>query len=386
MRKERASQHNSRTKKQQHSSHSYPPQGQAHLHSYDNHPQFQDHAAAGRRRSSAISIPAGAADVSLNPHFAQGFLHHELVSNNNTPANHSGTSSVQQHGHPTTSHFCPVPVGQESNNISHSPNAPNEPIGFNAPNSPNGPEEGERGLGATLVGGTSGRFLAKQLGRGGGHHHGVLGTTAGAVAANLLEHKLKKNHDQKNHHQQTQYAHDLEHGHGHGGGGGLSGMFGGDGGGVLVLSQSFDQFNLPFRQVRCKYLLPWMERILTCALVKDLADQVGTTQKKAKGGKDNGFTLLDTQRSRCKSERREGCPRKPGHLFRPRTLKPFVAGRRTPRQSRLAIFAWPSKPSASAISPSGVLILPSPNVPFPFPQAPACILSWLPQPMWEYRG
>ncbi|KAK3484984.1 uncharacterized protein B0T23DRAFT_436932 [Neurospora hispaniola] len=212
---------------QQHSSHSYPPQGQAHLHSYDNHLQLQDHAAAGRRRSSAISIPAGAADVSLNPHLAQGFLHHELVPNNDTPATHSGTSSVQQHGHPTTSHFCPV--GKESNNISHGPNAPNDPTTPHNPDGHTGPD-GERGLGATLVGGASGHFLAKQLGHGGSHHHGALGTTAGAVAANLLEHKLKKNHDQKNHHHQTQHVHDLGHGHG-GGGGGLSGMFGGGGGG-----------------------------------------------------------------------------------------------------------------------------------------------------------
>lgn len=233
---------------QQHSSYSYPPQGQAHLHSYDNHLQLQDHAAAGRRRSSAISIPAGAADVSLNPHLAQGFLHHELVPNNENPANHSGTSSVQQHGHPTTSHFCPV--GKESNNISHGSDAPNEPIGVNAPNSPDGHigPDGERGLGATLVGGASGHFLAKQLGHGGGHHHhGVLGTTAGAVAANLLEHKLKKNHDQKNHHQQTQHAHDLGHGHG-GGGGGLSGMFGGGGGGGgkhPTLQQQAQQHHCP---------------------------------------------------------------------------------------------------------------------------------------------
>ncbi|EGO58722.1 hypothetical protein NEUTE1DRAFT_144895 [Neurospora tetrasperma FGSC 2508] len=236
---------------QQHSSHSYPPQGQAHLHSYDNHLQLQDHAAAGRRRSSAISIPAGTADVSLNPHLAQGFLHHELVPNNDTPANHGGTSSVQQHSHPTTSHFCPVPVGQESNNISHGPNVSN---GFNSPNdsnAPNGPgspdgPDGERGLGATLVGGASGHFLAKQLGHGGGHHHGVLETTAGAVAANLLEHKLKKNHDQKNHDHQNQHAHDLGHGHG-GGGGGLSGMFGGGGGGGKhpTLQQQAQQHHYP---------------------------------------------------------------------------------------------------------------------------------------------
>ncbi|KAK3338924.1 hypothetical protein B0H65DRAFT_511221 [Neurospora tetraspora] len=222
-------------------SHSYPPQGQAHLHSYDNHFQLQDHA--GRRRSSAISIPAGAAGVSLNPHLAQGFLQHQVP--NNTPANHSGTSSVQHGHHPNTSHFCPV--GQDSHNTSTSnvlngPNA-NEPHGYNGPNAPNAPNgpDGERGLGATLVGGASGHFLAHQLGHG---HHGVLGSTAGAVAANLLEHQLKKSHhnDHHNdHHNQNQHAHDLGH-NGGGGRGGLSGMFGG---GHHNLQQQAQQHHYP---------------------------------------------------------------------------------------------------------------------------------------------
>ncbi|CCC12656.1 hypothetical protein SMACR_05618 [Sordaria macrospora] len=206
------------TSNQSHSSHSYPPQGQTQLHSYDNHGnhhghfQLQDHA--GRRRSSAISIPAGAAGVSLNPHLAQGsFLQHQVP--NNTPAaanaNFNCTSSGSGSGHPNTSHFCPV--GHESTaTTKHGING-NGPDTLHHPDGP----DGERGLGATLVGGASGHFLAHQLGHG---HHGVVGSTAGAVAANLLEHQLKKSHNQ--------HAHDLGHS---GGGGGLSGMFGGSNGG-----------------------------------------------------------------------------------------------------------------------------------------------------------
>ncbi|KAK1777757.1 hypothetical protein QBC45DRAFT_329915 [Copromyces sp. CBS 386.78] len=215
---ETQTQNTSNQQQSSHSSHSYPPQGQAHahLHSYDSHGnhhfQFQDHdAAGGRRRSSAISIPAGAsaAGVSLNPHPAQGFLQHQVP--NNTPANGNYTSS----GHPNTSHFCPVGPGQESHTTSQGLSGPNGSDGLTG-NGTDGPD-GERGLGATLVGGASGHFLAHQLGHG---HHGVIGSTAGAVAANLLEHQLKKSHNQ--------HAHDTGHG---GRGGGLSGMFGGSHGG-----------------------------------------------------------------------------------------------------------------------------------------------------------
>ncbi|KAK3399798.1 hypothetical protein B0T20DRAFT_468130 [Sordaria brevicollis] len=237
----------------QNSSHSYPPHGQGQANHH--HVQFQDHNtttnAPGCRRSSAISIPAGAAGVSLNPHLAQGFLTHPAPGAvpNNTPANGTHAS-----GHPNTSHFCPI--GQESTTTTHGVNGhhvtttttheqtgTNGPEGFSGADGSNGPD-GERGLGATLVGGATGHFLSHQLGHNthnnnnhghGNGHHGLLGSAAGAVAANLIEHQLKKSHD---HH-----AHDMGHsgGGGHSGGaGGLSGLFG-DGGGHHQSQQQHHQ-------------------------------------------------------------------------------------------------------------------------------------------------
>lgn len=52
--------------------------------------------------------------------------------------------------------------------------------------------DGERGLGATLVGGGVGAFAAKKSGSG---MLGALGAAAaGAIGANIIEHKFKKHH------------------------------------------------------------------------------------------------------------------------------------------------------------------------------------------------
>lgn len=141
---------------------------------------------------------------------------------NNTPAN--GAQAASGSGHANTNHFCSVGTGQESITTSHGPNGQhdlNDPNTSNDHTGPDGPDagpDGERGLGATLVGGASGHFLAQQLGHGHSNgHHGVLGSAAGAVAANLIEYQLKKSHNQ--------HAHYM--GHSGGGTGGLSGMFGG---------------------------------------------------------------------------------------------------------------------------------------------------------------
>lgn len=61
---------------------------------------------------------------------------------------------------------------------------------------PQGPgEQDERGLGATLVGGASGGFIAHKA--GGGLVGSVLGSVVGAVGANILEHKLEGKHHKK---------------------------------------------------------------------------------------------------------------------------------------------------------------------------------------------
>jgi hypothetical protein len=55
--------------------------------------------------------------------------------------------------------------------------------------------EGERGLGATVLGGGAGAFLGHKMG------HGALGTIGGlaigAIAANALEHHEKKKHEER---------------------------------------------------------------------------------------------------------------------------------------------------------------------------------------------
>ncbi|KAI1404985.1 hypothetical protein F4819DRAFT_48544 [Hypoxylon fuscum] len=73
-------------------------------------------------------------------------------------------------------------------------------------------EEGEKGLGATLIGGGAGGFLGHKLGKG--KLGTVLGSAVGAVAANMIEHRLQGRHS--------------SHGHGHhGSGGGALGFLGG---------------------------------------------------------------------------------------------------------------------------------------------------------------
>ncbi|KAI0994356.1 hypothetical protein K3495_g13826 [Podosphaera aphanis] len=56
-------------------------------------------------------------------------------------------------------------------------------------------QQDERGLGATIVGGASGGLLAHKA--GGGLMGSVLGSVAGAIGANIIEHKLEGRHKKK---------------------------------------------------------------------------------------------------------------------------------------------------------------------------------------------
>ncbi|KAI1453874.1 hypothetical protein F4805DRAFT_356241 [Annulohypoxylon moriforme] len=67
-------------------------------------------------------------------------------------------------------------------------------------------EDGERGLGATLIGGGAGGFLGHKLGKG--KLGTMLGSAVGAVAANMIEHKFERRNSN-----QSQGSHG--HGQGH---------------------------------------------------------------------------------------------------------------------------------------------------------------------------
>ncbi|GMF50611.1 unnamed protein product [[Candida] boidinii] len=64
-----------------------------------------------------------------------------------------------------------------------------------------GQETGDRGLGATLLGGTAGAFLGSKMSSNHSGFGGILGAIGGAVAANKIEDKFKNHH-----HQQQQYG------------------------------------------------------------------------------------------------------------------------------------------------------------------------------------
>jgi len=92
----------------------------------------------------------------------------------------------------------PQPYGDN-----RSGNAPYPPQG--QPQYGQGPEgapgpNGERGLGATLIGGGAGGFVGHEM--GGGVIGTVLGSVVGAIGANALEHQHKKHKEEKLHEQQ----------------------------------------------------------------------------------------------------------------------------------------------------------------------------------------
>ena len=91
--------------------------------------------------------------------------------------------------------------------------------GFDGPG-----QDGEKGLGATLVGGASGGFLAHKV--GGGLLGSLAGAVAGAIGANALEHQHKKHkeHKQEEQYAQQQYAQQQY------GGGAMGGLYPGYGG------------------------------------------------------------------------------------------------------------------------------------------------------------
>ncbi|RKF63565.1 hypothetical protein OnM2_024013 [Erysiphe neolycopersici] len=75
-------------------------------------------------------------------------------------------------------------------------------------------QEGDRGVGATLIGGATGGFLAHKTGAG--KVATVLGTVAGVVGANIIEHKLghkdeKKHKDEKINKDEKKYKKDKKH-------------------------------------------------------------------------------------------------------------------------------------------------------------------------------
>ncbi|KAI1073407.1 hypothetical protein F5B20DRAFT_587287 [Whalleya microplaca] len=92
-------------------------------------------------------------------------------------------------------------------------------------------QDGERGLGATLIGGGAGGFLGHKLGKG--KLGTVLGGTVGAIAANMIEHKLegRQGHGQGSggHHGQSSYGGHGQHGSSGGLLGGAAGLLGGRG-------------------------------------------------------------------------------------------------------------------------------------------------------------
>ncbi|KAI0015013.1 hypothetical protein F4780DRAFT_784558 [Xylariomycetidae sp. FL0641] len=75
-------------------------------------------------------------------------------------------------------------------------------------------EDGERGLGATLIGGGAGGVLGHKMGKG--KLGTLLGSAVGAVAANIIEHKLEERRNSHGHH--NPYGHGSSH---HGSSGGL---------------------------------------------------------------------------------------------------------------------------------------------------------------------
>lgn len=81
-----------------------------------------------------------------------------------------------------------------------------------------GQETGDRGLGATLLGGTAGAFLGSKMSSNHSGFGGILGAIGGAVAANKIEDKFKNHH-----HQQQQYGNQGGYGGGPGGYGGPGG-------------------------------------------------------------------------------------------------------------------------------------------------------------------
>ncbi|KAK3688763.1 hypothetical protein B0T22DRAFT_535867 [Podospora appendiculata] len=96
---------------------------------------------------------------------------------------------------------------------------------------PDGGPDGEKGFLATVGGGAGGAFLGSKLG-GGGTMSKIMGGAAGAIAANFIESKLKK---------------DKKHGHSSGSGSGYGNNFfgGGRGGGGLL-----DYFVVPYLGIR----------------------------------------------------------------------------------------------------------------------------------------
>ncbi|KAK6811501.1 hypothetical protein RU639_012693 [Aspergillus parasiticus] len=148
---------------------------------------------------------------------------------NNVPLNLVGEQESRQFAHPRTqiqSSDSQSSFGQFPNQNEHNlPSAPNTTQNLpyeqdqtqwrdptNPEYGPNG-EEGEKGLGSTLVGGAGGAFVGHEVGKK--SDHGVLGTIGGAIAgafaANLASNAVKNHGNDHG----NNYGYDHGHYHGH---------------------------------------------------------------------------------------------------------------------------------------------------------------------------
>lgn len=112
------------------------------------------------------------------PHEQSGYPNQQLVSQDRDY--HSGGQGYPQQ---------PYPPHQQSYGAPSGPGAYADP-GHQGGPGPGGAGEGEKGLGATLIGSAGGGFLGHQL--GGGALGTIGGMIAGAVGANVLENKHEK--------------------------------------------------------------------------------------------------------------------------------------------------------------------------------------------------
>ncbi|KAJ5883925.1 uncharacterized protein N7473_010811 [Penicillium subrubescens] len=112
-----------------------------------------------------------------------------------TPENLSSQDKPQQMSSMQNSEFVPGQAHEQQMGEQNSFNQQNQWKDFD-PSTTNGPPEGERGLGATVVGGAGGAFVGHQVGKK--SDHGTLGAVggalAGAVMANMASKAIKGSH------------------------------------------------------------------------------------------------------------------------------------------------------------------------------------------------
>ncbi|KAF3398877.1 hypothetical protein DPV78_006651 [Talaromyces pinophilus] len=119
------------------------------------------------------------------------------TTNYNEPARASSGPAPESFGHPQTPQNMPYEQQLQQQQQQQQLQADM----YRGSDSQN-PQEGERGLGATVVGATGGAFLGHHFGKDSGH--GTLGTigggVAGALLANAVENVVKDHHGGGRHH------------------------------------------------------------------------------------------------------------------------------------------------------------------------------------------